>query len=78
MIIYFNPYHLKVVAAGNEGQTYVALAYGIDKLTRNATRKNALIVANAANPQVNSEELQTLSINVSSQGPQMTVELNQI
>ena len=72
-LLFNAPYHLKVVAAGNEGrETYVgALAYGIDKLTRNATSKNALIVANAANPQVNSEGvLQALSINVSSsQGP---------
>lgn len=72
-LLFNAPYHLKVVAAGNEGrETYVgALAYGIDKLTRNATSKNALIVANAANPQVNTEgNLQTLYINVSSsQGP---------
>lgn len=72
-LLFNAPYHLKVVAAGNEGrETYVgALAYGIDKLTRNATSKNALIVANAANPQVNTEgNLQTLYINASSsQGP---------
>ncbi len=73
-IAYLSPYYLKVVSAGNDGNSTAnanPMIGGLDKLTFDKTAKNILVIANANDATIAaSGALTSVTINTSSsQGP---------